>query len=25
MMPGTSAKNVADNYADMFTVEHIHN
>lgn len=25
MMPGASAKNVADNYADMFTVEHIHN
>lgn len=24
-MPGTSAKTIADNYADMFTVEHIHN
>lgn len=24
-MPGTMAKTVADNYADMFTVEHIHN
>ena len=24
-MGGTSAKTVADNYADMFTVEHIHN
>lgn len=24
-MPGVSAKNIADNYTDMFTVEHIHN
>lgn len=24
-MPGTAAKTVADNYADMFTFEHIHN
>lgn len=24
-MPGTSAKTIADNYADMFTIEHIHN
>lgn len=24
-MPGINAKNVADNYSDMFTVEHIHN
>lgn len=24
-MPGTSAKTLADNYADMFSVEHIHN
>lgn len=24
-MPGTSANVVADNYADMFTIEHIHN
>ena len=24
-MPGNNAKKVADNYADMFTVEHIHN
>lgn len=24
-MPGTSAKTIADNYADMFSVEHIHN
>lgn len=24
-MPGTDAKKVADNYADMFSVEHIHN
>lgn len=24
-MPGASAKKIADNYADMFTVEHIHN
>ena len=24
-MPGTGAKTVADNYADMFSVEHIHN
>ena len=24
-MPGTSAKTISDNYADMFTVEHIHN
>ncbi len=24
-MPGTTAKTIADNYADMFTVEHIHN
>jgi hypothetical protein len=25
MMPGAQAKTIADNYADMFTVEHIHN
>lgn len=25
MMPGAQAKAIADNYADMFTVEHIHN
>lgn len=24
-MPGTDAKTIADNYADMFSVEHIHN
>ncbi len=24
-MPGTAAKMIADNYADMFSVEHIHN
>lgn len=24
-MPGSDAKTIADNYADMFTVEHIHN
>ena len=24
-MPGATAKTVADNYADMFTIEHIHN
>jgi len=24
-MPGTDAKTLADNYADMFTIEHIHN
>lgn len=24
-MPGTAAKTIADNYADMFTFEHIHN
>lgn len=24
-MPGASAKTIADNYADMFSVEHIHN
>lgn len=24
-MPGTNAKNIADNYMDMFMVEHIHN
>lgn len=24
-MPGANAKTIADNYADMFTVEHIHN
>lgn len=24
-MPGANAKNIANNYADMFTVEHIHN
>jgi hypothetical protein len=24
-MPGASAKKIADNYADMYTVEHIHN
>ncbi len=24
-MPGSSAKTIADNYADMFSVEHIHN
>ena len=24
-MPGTAAKNVANNYVDMFSVEHIHN
>jgi len=25
MMPGTASKTIANNYADMFTVEHIHN
>lgn len=25
MMPGANAKNIANNYMDMFTVEHIHN
>lgn len=25
MMPGAQAKSIADNYADMFKVEHIHN
>lgn len=25
MMPGVNAKNIANNYMDMFTVEHIHN
>jgi hypothetical protein len=24
-MPGANAKTIADNYADMFSVEHIHN
>jgi len=25
MMPGTNARNIANNYVDMFSVEHIHN
>jgi hypothetical protein len=25
MMPGTNAKKIADNYANMFTFEHVHN